>query len=103
MKVGNGTDIPVKSIEIIQTKASVTGAEAESKNARIGTNLVKISAGLIWRRPWRGLVILDLAGGNPRCIETYDYDDEDGLLARKGFYHYIYRGDCLFFKRTKHH
>ena len=49
------------------------------------------------------LVILDLAGGNPRCIETYDYDDEDGLLARKGFYHYIYRGDCLFFKRTKHH
>ena len=47
MKVGNGTDIPVKSIEIIQTKASVTGAEAESKNAQIGTNLVKISAGLI--------------------------------------------------------
>ena len=66
MKVGNGTDIPVKSIEIIQTKASVTGAEAESKNARIGTNLVKISAGLIWRRPWR---VAKLRGNPPsyRC------------------------------------
>ena len=37
-------------------------------------------------------MILNLAGGLPKCIKTYGYDDEDCLRDGKRSYHYIYRG-----------